>query len=99
MRYAMILKNRVIDVKESEKEPKYPPDIYGNKVTTIECSGDVSVGMIYNAKTGNFAEYKPPEPEPTQLDRIEEQLGRTVQEIENSAIDRYNLELVKEGVL
>ena len=75
MRYAMILKNRVIDVKESEKEPKYPPDIYGNKVTTIECSGDVSIGMIYDGKTGSFSEYEPSKPEPpqpTQLDSIEQ---------------------------
>lgn len=40
-----------------------------------------------------------PEPQPTQLDRIEGLLAQNVTDIENNAIDRYNLELVKEGVL
>ena len=102
MIYAMVLKNRVIDIKESETIPKYPPDAYGNEVTSVECSDDVTVGMIYDAETGSFSEYEPPEPEPpqpTQLDRIEGLLVQSVTDIENNAIDRYNLELVKEGVL
>lgn len=72
MRYAMVLKNRVIDIKESIEKPEYPPDVYGNEVTAIECSDDVTVGMFYNPETGSFSE--PPEPEPpqpTQLDNIE----------------------------
>lgn len=75
MKYAMVLKNRVIDIKESETIPKYPPDAYGNEVTSVECSDDVTVGMIYDAETGSFSEYEPPEPEPpqpTQLDNIEQ---------------------------
>lgn len=41
----------------------------------------------------------PEPPQPTQLDRIEGLLAQSVTDIENGAIDRYNLELVKEGVL
>ncbi len=102
MKYAMILKSRVIDIKESNEKPQYPPDKYGNKVMAVEFSDDISVGMIYNAETESFSEYMPPEPEPpqpTQLDRIESLLVQSVTDIENNAIDRYNLELVKEGVL
>ena len=44
-------------------------------------------------------EIKVKKPQPTQLDRIEGLLAQNVTDIENNAIDRYNLELVKEGVL
>lgn len=76
--YAMILQNRVIDVlKDRETEPYYPPDPSGNPVTAIPCDETVTLGMIYNSETGTFSEYTPPEPEPkpSQLDRIEEQLN------------------------
>lgn len=80
MTYAMILQNRVIDVlKDRETEPYYPPDPSGNPVTAIPCDDTVTIGMIYDPETGAFSEYTPPEPEPipepTQLDRIEEQLN------------------------
>lgn len=96
MRYAMVLKNRVIDIKESIEKPEYPPDVYGNEVTAIECSDDVTVGMFYNPETGSFSE--PPEPEPeqpekTQLDRIEEQLNKSLDEIraEGASVAYVNL--------
>lgn len=76
--YAMILQNRVIDVlKNQEVEPYYPPDPSGNPVTAIPCDDTVMLGMIYDPETGTFSEYTPPEPEPkpSQLDRIEEQLN------------------------
>lgn len=76
--YAMILQNRVIDVlKDRETEPYYPPDPSGNPVTAIPCDDTVMLGMIYDPETGTFSEYTPPEPEPkpSQLDRIEEQLN------------------------
>ena len=34
--YAMVLKNVVIDIKEGETEPYYPPDIDGNPVFAVE---------------------------------------------------------------
>lgn len=99
MKYALVLKNRVIDIKVSEEIPKYPPDVYGNKVTSIECSDDVSIGMIYDGKTGSFSEYEPSKPEPpqpTQLDRIEEQLNKSLDEIraEGAAVASVNLMVV-----
>lgn len=75
MLYAMILLSRVIDIVTSDTIPSYPPDQHGNPVTAVQCDESVTVGMIYNAETGEFSE--PPEPTPTpkvptQADRIEE---------------------------
>ena len=39
------------------------------------------------------------DPEPTQLDRIEEAVNKSNEEIANSAIDAYTLELMESGVL
>lgn len=74
MMYAMILKNRVIDIRHSETEPHYPPDPEGNPVTAVPCDEAVTIGMMYDVETGTFYEYVPeptPEPEPTQLDEIQ----------------------------
>lgn len=100
MKYAMVLRNRVISVETSDTVPIYPPDAHGNQVIPVQCNESVVIGMYYNENTNSF--YEPPEPEPpqpTQLDRIEGLLAQNVTDIENNAIDRYNLELVKEGVL
>lgn len=100
MIYAMVLKNRVIDIKESETIPKYPPDAYGNEVTSVECSDDVTVGMIYDAETGSFSEYEPPEPEPTkktQLDRIEKQLNKSFDEIRAEGAAAASVQLLAVG--
>lgn len=75
MIFAMVLKNKVINIVNSDTIPNYPPDQHGNTVTAVQCDESVTVGMIYNAETGEFTE--PPEPTPipktpTQLDRIEE---------------------------
>lgn len=79
MNYAMILNKRVIAILPySEEVPYYPPDIKGNPVTAIECDETVEIGMIYNEETGEFAEYIPPMPIPSQLDRIEEQVNSIV---------------------
>ena len=100
MIYAMVLKNVVVDIKKAETAPYYPPDIEGNPVSAIETTKETEVGMYYHEDTGNFDfEFPEPETEETQLDRIEGLLAQNVTDIENNAIDRYNLELVKEGVL
>ena len=75
MLYAMILLKRVIDIVTSDTIPSYPPDQHGNPVTAVQCDESVTVGMIYNAETGEFTEPPKPTPKPkvpTQLDRIEE---------------------------
>lgn len=100
--YAMILQNRVIDIlKDRETEPHYPPDPSGNPVTAIPCDNTVTLGMIYDAETGTFSEYTPPEPEPmpepqpTQLDRIEEQLNALT--ADSVTIEKLNA-AISEGV-
>lgn len=73
MRYAMILKNRVIGILQNqETEPHWPPDPSGNPVTAIPCDDTVRIGMIYDAETGEFSEYTPPEPEPQPLTEQEQ---------------------------
>lgn len=100
--YAMILQNRVIGVlKNQETEPYYPPDPSGNPVTAIPCDDTVTLGMIYNPETNTFTEYTPPEPEPitepqpTQLDRIEEQLNALT--ADSVTIEKLNA-AISEGV-
>lgn len=100
--YAMILQNRVIDVlKDRETEPYYPPDPSGNPVTAIPCDDTVTLGMIYDPETGTFSEYIPPEPEsmpepkPSQLDRIEEQLNALT--ADSVTIEKLNA-AISEGV-
>ena len=74
--YAMISKNRVIGVLlNQEIEPEWGPTPDGSPVTAIPCDDTVTLGMIYDSETGTLSEYTPPEPQPSQLDRIEEQLN------------------------
>lgn len=80
--YAMLSKNRVIGVLlNQETEPEWGATPDGSPVLAISCDDTVTLGMIYDPETGTFSEYIPPEPEltlepqPTQLDRIEEQLN------------------------
>ena len=92
--YAMVLKNVVIDMKESETAPYYPPDIEGNPVSAIETTEETEVGMYYHEETGNFDfEFPEPETEETQLDRIEKQLNKSLDEIraEGAAAASVNL--------
>lgn len=98
--YAMILQNRVIDImKNQEIEPHWPPDHLGNPVTAIPCDNTVTLGMIYDPETGTFSEYTPPgpmpEPEPSQLDRIEEQLNALT--ADSVTIEKLNA-AISEGV-
>lgn len=80
MNYAMIRKDKVIQVLYNQKtEPHYPPDPQGNPVTAVPCDETVKIGMMYDAETGTFYEYTPSEPEPkepqpTQLDQIQSTL-------------------------
>lgn len=95
----MVLLNRVIDIKTSDIVPYYPPDAQGNPVTTIECDETVELGMIYNEETGEFTEYIPPTPVPSQLDRIEELLNKNYAQAQQDAVDAYTLELLEGGVI
>lgn len=52
-------------------------------------------------KTAKPSEVEPEEviPEPTQLDRIEEAVNKSHEEIKNEAIDEYTSMLMEEGVI
>lgn len=97
MKYAMVLRNRAISVETSDTVPIYPPDAHGNQVIPVQCNESVVIGMYYNENTNSF--YEPPEPEPpqpTQLDRIEEQLNKSFDKIraEGAAVASVNLMVV-----
>ncbi len=103
MNYAMVLQNRVIGVlHEQDAEPYWPPDPTGNPIIAVPCGDDVVLGWVYEPDTGEFHEYIPeakPEPEPTQLDRIEAAVNKTQGELVNEAIDTYTMALMEEGIL
>ena len=48
---------------------------------------------------GVWEEVPQPEPEPTQLDRIEEQLKLTYTEAQEQAVDAYTKELLEGGII
>lgn len=55
MYYAMLVDNRVIDIKEKDIPPKYPPTPEGKEVITVECDENTKVGMYYDINTGEFS--------------------------------------------
>lgn len=100
--YAMLSKNRVIGVLlNQETEPEWGPIPSGSPVLAIPCDDTVTLGMIYDPETGAFSEYTPPgpepipEPKPTQLDRIEEQLNALT--ADSVTIEKLNA-AISEGV-
>lgn len=71
--WAMILNNYVIDLVNSDTMPNYPPDPDGNIVSAVNCDENVYIGMYYDGNTFFWKEQEiEPEPQPTQLDRVEE---------------------------
>ena len=55
------------------------------------------LGKKYN--NGVWEEVPQPEPEPTQLDRIELQVKTSYAEAQNQAVDQYTEELLEGGIL
>ena len=55
------------------------------------------LGKKYN--NGVWKEVPQPEPEPTQLDRIELQVKTSYTEAQNQAVDQYTEELLEGGIL
>ena len=55
------------------------------------------LGKKYN--NGVWEEVPQPEPEPTQLDRIELQVNTSYVEAQNQAVDQYTEELLEGGIL
>lgn len=71
MKYAMILKGRVIDVIINEVPPKFPPDIEGNTITAVKCDDSVVCGMTYTKETNEFRHHIYPVAKPSGLARIQ----------------------------
>ena len=100
MKYAMVLKGRVIDVLENQNEaPNYPPDKKGNVVTAVECDSTVKIGMIYHEETNTFSDYVPPVHIPTASEQVLAIVSKSKEEIENAAIDAFTEELIEGGML
>lgn len=55
------------------------------------------IGKKYN--NGEWEEVLQPEPESTQLDRIEELLNKNYAQAQQDAVDAYTLELLEGGVI
>ena len=70
MKYAGIVNNTVIIIDEINEKPVYPPTNDGLKVITMECDDTVQVGdkVVDGKIIGTYN----PKPEPTQLDKLEE---------------------------
>ena len=99
MRYAMVLKNRVVSIVVSESIPNYPPDQEGNEVIAIPCGEEVTLGMIYNESTGSFEEYVPPVPEPTINEKIYEAVSKSQDELRQEGADMVMEEMKKRGLI
>lgn len=100
MRYAMVLKNRVIGIeKDQESTPKWPPDNKGNKIIAVECDDTIEIGMIYNPETSEFSRYVPIPYTPTAAEKVLAIVSKSKEEIENAAIDAYTEELIEGGLL
>lgn len=77
---------KIIDGVEYIEEITYR--VYDDGTKEVGCT------VKYPKVTG-----EPVEPEPSQLDRMEEMLKKSHEEIKNDAIDEYTSMLMEEGVL
>lgn len=80
-------------------------------IAVSDLSGKVTAGNMLRLETydtsllgkkynnGVWEEVPQPEPEPTQLDRIELQVKTSYTEAQNQAVDQYTEELLEGGIL
>lgn len=80
-------------------------------IAVSDLSGKVTAGNMLRLETydtsllgkkynnGVWEEVPKPEPEPTQLDRIELQVKTSYTEAQNQAVDQYTEELLEGGIL
>jgi len=101
MRYAMVLKSRVIGILANQTEPPcWGPDNKGNKVIAVECEDpSVIIGWRYNFETGTFYKREKPEIKKTAAEKVLDIVSKSKEEIENAAIDSYTEELIEGGLL
>lgn len=72
-------------------------EIFDDNLVRLETYDLTVLGKHYN--NGVWEEVPQPEPEPSQLDRIEEQLKLTYTEAQEQAVDAYTEKLIEEGTL
>ena len=103
--YAMITNGQIIDVLyDQEEKPEWPPTNSGFPVEAIECSEEVTVDWNYNPETGeiyktNLSTFKKIENKNNQLDRIEEALNKTCDELRLEGSNQAILELIRNNVI
>lgn len=94
----MVLEGKVIDIVNNEIKPNYPPDFFGNEVIAIECDGKVKIGMLYDTVQGFYTESQPEIIyKPTQLDRIEEAVLKSNEELRQEGYDNCVMDMIEEG--
>ena len=90
--YAQIDENNIC-IAVSELSGKVTAD----NMLRLETYDTSLLGKKYN--NGVWEEVPKPEPEPTQLDRIELQVKTSYAEAQNQAVDQYTEELLEGGIL
>ena len=74
-------------------------EVLKENMIPIEVDFDTTNKKWNGSAWENYVPPEPAEPQPSQLDRIEEKLSKTQKEIAESAVDAYTLELLESGVL
>lgn len=93
MLYAQIDENNICNATAtSPKDSSLLPDNW-----ILINSHSEALGKRYN--NGVWEEVPQPEPEPTQLDRIETLLNTSYTDAQNAAVDAYTEELIEGGIL
>lgn len=72
-------------------------EIFDDNLVRLETYDLTVLGKHYN--NGVWEDVPQPEPEPSQLDRIETLLNTSYTEAQNAAVDAYTEELIKGGIL
>ena len=90
--YAQIDENNIC-IAVSDLSGKVTAD----NMLRLETDDTSLLGKKYN--NGVWEEVPKPEPEPTQLDRIELQVKTSYAEAQNQAVDQYTEELLEGGIL
>lgn len=93
MIYAQINEDSIC-IAVSEMEEIGEPNPYLVKIEKFDIS---ILGKKYN--NGVWEEGPQPEPEPSQLDRIEERLNLSYTEAQEQAVDAYTKELLEGGII
>lgn len=90
-KYAQIDKNNICFATANLDDEIIVPDNW------ITVDSETVIGKKYN--NGEWEEVPQPEPEPTQLDRIEERLNLSYTEAQEQAVDDYTKELLEGGII